>query len=226
LKIFAYPFYKTLFGLIYKEKIDFKLIEVKKLYENILSETWCKTNYEKEIRIFYNFNDYLNNHSSIYPILYELQEKSKLVIEKIEIKKWYIYFILRNFVNISLEDFEKAFDKIKRKITDTAFFKDEELFINNEQIDFKKKESSDTYKTIKIFFEILNKIKKNEVSFNEIQNIRKEEYKWFDLKEINYDNSRENIRWVNRRINKKYKIKKFIGIRKNWLVCNIFKKSL
>lgn len=224
IKILSSIFFDILFNLIYKEEKDFLLKDVRELYENIISETWWKTNYEREIKIFYDLKNYINNKSSIYPILYELHERCILNILKIEIKDWYLYFILNYLNTLSLAKFEEAYNIVKRKVADIAIFKDDNLYINWEKIDFRNKETKKTFNLIKLFFELQQDNKNHKIKFEELEEIyNRKKYKWLLKSKFKYADLRKTIGDFNNRIFTKYNIKTFIVVNKSWLECKYTK---
>ncbi|MDD3144760.1 MAG: hypothetical protein PHV23_01470 [Candidatus Gracilibacteria bacterium] len=224
IKILSSIFFDILFNLIYKEEKDFLLKDVRELYENIISETGGKTNYEREIKIFYDLKNYINNKSSIYPILYELHERCILNILKIEIKDGYLYFILNYLNTLSLAKFEEAYNIVKRKVADIAIFKDDNLYINGEKIDFRNKETKKTFNLIKLFFELQQDNKNHKIKFEELEEIyNRKKYKWLLKSKFKYADLRKTIGDFNNRIFTKYNIKTFIVVNKSGLECKYTK---
>ncbi len=214
-------FYDILFSLIYNEKKDSKLNEVKNLYNNIISETQGKNNYKDEIRIFYDFNDYLDNKASIYPILYELEKNHILKISKITLENWYIYFYLKKINNLSIDKFDKSYNISKRKVEDKSNFNNGKLYINWEEIKFRNKNISKTFNLLKLFFETQKIKNKSKITFEELEELYKENnYKWLIKSKFNYEDLRKIIEDFNSRVFKIHNIKNFIVVNKSWLSCD------
>lgn len=218
-------FYESLHTLIYREEEDSISRIVTELYENISSEIWEKRNSDNEVVVFYPLRDYIDNKSSIYPILYELEQKWILRISKQEIKGWKIYFTLTDINNFTLEECKKSYHLIKREVTDIADFKNDVLYINHEAVSFRWKNTK-IFMVIKILFEILQENKNIEISYVEFSEYYQEkEYTWLGNMKYDIDDFWKIIKNFNKRIHEKYKIEEFIGLNNNWLLCKYFKSE-
>lgn len=220
MRVIPSRFFSTLFTLIYKEKKDSQIKEVKNLYENILSETEWKTNHEWQINIFYNFEDYIDKKSSIYPILFDLEQKSLLEISHIAIKDWFLHFSLKNLNNLAYDKFEEAYNISKRMIIDYAIFENGDLYINSEKIDFRKKETSKTYNLLKLFFELQQNTKKQKIKFEELDELyKRKKQKWLWKSKFRYEDLRKTIEDFNDRKDVQKHLSDFIVPNVEWLLC-------
>ena len=212
-------FYQALHSLIYKE-IDASISKVvTKLYDNISSEIWGKRNSDKEVIIFYPMEKYIENMSSIYPILYSLEEKGILRVSKQEIKDWKIYFTLADINNFTLEECRKSFKKIQWWLSDEIVFKNNDVYINNEVLKFKWKNTK-TFKVVKAYFELSLELQKREVVFSEIE----ESHKLVkEIKKYNYDSFNDVFKDLNERVKNEHSIDEFIRVTKSSLICEYLK---
>lgn len=97
--IFLEKFMKIIFQELKISKLpNYKILN--NLIDRIKSEAKWKPYKLWKIPLFYELYDYLDYESSIYPMLYELQERNILIIKEIELRDWYIIFKIEKIINI------------------------------------------------------------------------------------------------------------------------------
>lgn len=140
--IIPYMFMNGLMKIIFQEKDISKLPNYKildELVERIKSEINWKSSYLWDIEVFYDFWNYIDTKSSIYPILYELQERKIVKIKEIELKDWYIIFKLNKINDINSINKKEIINLFwstdKLKILDNKLSK--EVVSINLKLDFK-----------------------------------------------------------------------------------------
>lgn len=226
-----YSFLDLLFRKIteYKwyEKINKKNI-VSELYEILAKKINNETNLNKEIELFFDFEDYLENKILIFPLLKELEENKNIKINKLIIKENYIYFYLDKFINFKKEIILNVSENINKWVL-TIEYKENNIFINWVEIEFQKnkewiKNETKIYNLYKIIFDSFNYHKKNKVSFEDVKKVfhpkKYKEIKEYYFDWMNYDNFiRKDLQIKNKLIKEKFNIETFIGIDKGWIWC-------
>lgn len=228
---FLYLFFRKITEYKWYEKINKRNI-INELFEIISKKINHEINLNKEIEIFFELDDYLENKILVLPLLKELEENKNIKINKIIIKDDYIYFYLDKFTNFKKEViFEVAENINKSKIL--VDYKDNKIFINNEEIFFQKDKNwiykeSKIYNLYKIIFDSFDYHKTNKVTYQEIQlvfdlkkynEIKKEYFIW-----DNYDKYiRKDLQEKNKNILEKFDLDTFIGIDKRWIWCEYYK---
>ncbi len=205
---------------------------INELFENISKKINWEINYSKQIEIFYEFDNYLENNRVIFPLLKELEENKNLVISKVILKENYIHFYLEKFIDFKKEVLLEVSKKIIKKEIIKVEYKNKIIKINNDEIEFLKDKhwiykESKIYNLYKIIFDSFDYYKKFKVSFEELQTIfdlniynelKKEYFTW-----MNYDNFiRKDLQTKNKLIKEKFNIETFIGIDKNWIWCQYY----
>lgn len=225
------------FDLFFRKITEYKWYEdlnkskvINNLFENISNKLAWEINSSKEIEIFYELDNYLENNRLIFPLLKELEKSNNLVINKIILKNNYLFFYLDKFI-----DFKKSLiqEKLKNIIKENKIiveYKNDSFYINNEEIKFKSKKSK-IYNLYKIIFDTFNYYKKSNISYEEIQNvfdlnkyekIEKDFFSW-----LKYDeNIRKDLEIKNKEIEKKYNLADFIGCDKAWIQCQSYKSDI
>lgn len=222
--------FHILFKIISQERENNKLTNSKiilELIKSIKEETKWKSNYDKKtINIFYNFNSYLKNKYSIFPILKELERQWNLKIESMVLKNNLIYFNLQNLISIEKETFNNALSQVIKEDTYKIEFKNENLYINNNPI-FWNRRNTKIFEIIKLIFNYFIDNKTNKGNYTSLINyVNKNnlysDFKKLDTKKISYTYLRRDIKIKCDEIEKKLWISNLIETNSTAIKCRYF----
>lgn len=167
IKIRGFEFFDLFFRKIteYKWYDDLNKDEIiDSLFENISNKLNWEINSSKEIEIFYDFDDYLENNRFVFPILKDLEDNKKLNIENVIIKDNYIHFYLDKFI-----DFKKDIIKDLKPLYERLSFEDWKLKIDDNILISWKKKGTKIYEIIDIIIDWIKKHQKLELSYDELK---------------------------------------------------------
>lgn len=199
---------------------------INELFENISKKINGEINYSKQIEIFYEFDNYLENSRLVFPLLKELEDNKNLTIDKVVLKENYIHFYLEKFIDFKKEIIIEVSEKIIKKDVIKVEYKNDSFYINNEEIPFDSKDTK-IFHLYRFIFDAYNHHEKNHLNYEQLEKYFDEN--WQNYLEIkrdffkNYDSKiRRSLQDKNKDIKQKFGLEIFIGIGKSWIWCQYY----